>query len=122
MKYLILIHLNPTAFEALPEAERTEIMNAMPGFLDSLRATGELLNTAALGQPSESSVVRRVDGAPAVTDGPYAESKEFMAGYYFIDCETKERALEIASSIPDAHVNSMEVRPVIFSDYDSDNS
>jgi len=63
-------------------------------------------------------VVRTQNGVPAVTDGPYLEGKEFLAGYYVVECETKERALEVAAMIPDARVEGLgiEVRPVMFSD------
>ena len=63
-------------------------------------------------------MVRTQNGVPAVTDGPYLEGKEFLAGYYVVECETKERALEVAAMIPDARVEGLgiEVRPVMFSD------
>jgi hypothetical protein len=51
---------------------------------------------------------------PVVTDGPYLEAKEFLAGYYLVDCESRERAIELAAMIPDAAFNAMEVRPVMF--------
>ena len=53
------------------------------------------------------------DKAPAVTDGPYLESKEFLAGYYVVDCATPERAEELAAQIPDAELTAIEVRPVM---------
>jgi hypothetical protein len=62
-------------------------------------------------------VVRVRDGVPVVTDGPYLEAKEFMGGYYVVDCESRERALELAALIPDARVDGpgIEVRPIVFS-------
>ena len=71
----------------------------------------------ALAEPAQSAVVRVRDGVPVVTDGPYLESKEFMGGYYIVDCATRERALELAALIPDAGVEGLgiEVRPIIFS-------
>jgi hypothetical protein len=53
------------------------------------------------------------DGVPAVTDGPYAEAKEFLAGFYVVDCESAERAGELAALIPDARLTAIEVRPVM---------
>jgi hypothetical protein len=73
-----------------------------------------MVRTDALGDPSQSATVRVRDGVPVVTDGPYVEAKEFLAGYYLVDCESKERAIELAAMIPDAAFNAMEVRPVMF--------
>lgn len=58
------------------------------------------------------------NGQPVVTDGPFLESKEFLGGYYLIDCENKERAIELAARIPDAAIEGLgvEVRQVMFSD------
>jgi hypothetical protein len=114
MKYLILIHMNPANWEALPEAERDRLMGLHDGFQKMITDSGELISTVALADPTNSAVVRVHDGAPAVTDGPYVEAKEYMAGYYLVDCETRQRAIELAGQIPDAHINAMEVRPNMF--------
>ena len=116
MKYLVSIYLNPSGMAALPEAERDEIMASVGRFVDYLKSTGELVLTQALGPPEDSAVVRVRDGVPVVTDGPYVEAKEFLAGYYVVDVESRERALELAGMVPDATVNAMEVRPIVFSD------
>jgi hypothetical protein len=86
-------------------------------FMNTVKESGEMISTVALSDPSNSAVVRVRGGVPAVTDGPYAEAKEYLAGYYLIDCESKERALEVAALIPDAKVDGLgiEVRPVMFS-------
>ncbi|MEC3981474.1 YciI family protein [Amycolatopsis sp. H20-H5] len=115
MKYLIMITMNPAAFDGLAQQERDGIMEAMGPFMEKITATGELLGSQALADPRESSVVKVRDGVPVVTDGPYTESKEYLAGYYLVEVESKERAVEIAGMVPDAHVNAMEIRPVIFS-------
>lgn len=115
MKYMILITLNPAAMESLSKDEHDELMAKFDPFLTQLRESGELIGTQALAGPEESTVVKVRNGAVVQTDGPYLESKEFLAGYYLVDTATKERALEIASQVPDAHLNAMEVRPVIHS-------
>ena len=113
MKYLLLIHMNPAAFEALPEAERDAIGNAHEPFQATLRESGELVGFAALADPSNSRVVRVSGGTQAVTDGPFLESKEFLAGYYVVDCESIERACELAAMMGEASFNGVEVRPVM---------
>jgi hypothetical protein len=107
MKYMLIMQLNPAAFDALTEEQRKEIMEGHGAFMDAIKASGEMVETDALGEPSQSAVVRVRDGVPVVTDGPYLESKEFMGGYYIVDCATRERALELAALIPDAAVEGL---------------
>jgi hypothetical protein len=118
MKFLLIMHMNPTVFNALTEEERNEIMDGHGVFIDTITKSGEMITTQALADPSQSAVVRVRGGLPAVTDGPYLEAKEYLGGYYLIDCKSKERATELAALIPDAKVEGMavEVRPVVFSD------
>ncbi|MQA04445.1 MAG: hypothetical protein GEV07_17555 [Streptosporangiales bacterium] len=115
MKFLLIMHMNPKIWDTLTEEERNEVMSGHGAFMDTVRESGEMLGTTALADPSESAVVR--DGAPVVTDGPYLEAKEYLGGYYLVDCENRERALELAGLIPDAKVDGLgiEVRPVVFS-------
>ena len=116
MKFLLIMHMNPQIWDALTEDERQAVMAGHGGFIETITASGEMLGTAALGGPDESSVVRARDGQPAVTDGPYVESKEFLAGYYLVECVSRDRAHELAAMIPDAGVPGLgiEVRPVVF--------
>lgn len=113
MKYLLMIHMNPTLFESLTEEERNEIIGAHDEFQKPLRESGELVGFAALADPSTSRTVRVREGVTTVTDGPYVEAKEFLAGYYVVDCDTPERAEELAAQIPDSRLTGVEVRPVM---------
>jgi hypothetical protein len=117
MKYMLIMQLNPAAFEALTDAQRKEIMDGHQAFMDTIKASGEMVETHALAEPAQSAVVHVRGGVPVVTDGPYVESKEFMGGYYIVDCATRDRALELAALIPDAGIEGLgiEVRPIIFS-------
>src|SRR3954452_23423573 len=113
MKYLLLIYLNPTTFEALSEAERDEIFKGHDAFQGPLRESGELVGFAALADPSNTKTVRVRSGVQAVTDGPFVEAKEHLAGWYVVDCDSVERANELAAQIPDAKYTAIEVRPVM---------
>ncbi len=117
MKYLLIMQVNPAVLDALTEEERNEIGNGHAEFMKTIQESGEFILTQALADPANSKVVRGTGGAPAVTDGPFLEAKEFMGGFYLIDCESEERAVEIAKLIPDAKVKglSIEIRPVMFS-------
>ena len=116
MKFMLIMHVNPKIWEALTEEERNEVMTGHGAFIETIRASGEMLATTALADPSASAVVRVRDGVPAVTDGPYLEAKEYLGGYYLVECDSRERALELAALIPDAGVDGLgiEVRPVVY--------
>ncbi|MEV6970547.1 YciI family protein [Hamadaea sp. NPDC051192] len=113
MKYLLIITMNPTVFETLSEADREAVFAGHDALIKELNETGEMVGFAALADPSATKTVRVRDGVPAVTDGPYVEAKEFLAGYYMVDCESTERAVELAAKIPDAKFNAVEVRPLM---------
>jgi hypothetical protein len=114
MKYLLIIQMNPTAWESLSEQERTEIAAGQEGFMETITASGEMVGTHALADPSQSAVVRGRPDASTVTDGPFLEAKEYMGGFYVVDCESPERAYELAAMIPGTEHLPVEVRPVIF--------
>jgi len=117
MKYLILMQVDPDVLSGLSEAQMSAIGDGHEKFMAAITETGEFLSTNALGDASQSSVVRSRGGVPEVVDGPFAESKEFMGGYYLVDVESKERAIELAKQIPDASIDglALEIRPVMFS-------
>ncbi len=114
MKYIELIHNNPAAWQALSQAERDEHNRDADDFLERLVESGELVGGAVvLAHPSNAKTVRVRDGVPAVTDGPFAEGKEHLAGYYVLECESMERATEIATQNPSARYFAVEVRPIM---------
>lgn len=115
MKYLLLIHMNPDVWSTLTKADVDEVMAGHDRFIATITESGEMVSTLALGEPKESAVVRIRAGAETVTDGPYVEAKEFLAGFYVVECETRDRAVQLAALIPDAKWNAIEVRPIVFS-------
>jgi hypothetical protein len=117
MKYLVLMHVDPSVIESLSEEEQQAIVAGHQAFIAKATESGEMLSTHALADPSQSTVIRSRDRKPQVTEGPFAETKEFMGGYYLLDVESKERAIELAQLLPDASVDglALEVRPVMFS-------
>ncbi|HEX5495588.1 MAG TPA: YciI family protein [Mycobacteriales bacterium] len=113
MKYMLLIYNNPDAMAAMSPAERDEVFATVDTVMKGLAESGELVGGQALTHPSTTRTVRVRDGAVVTTDGPFAESKEHFAGYIEVDCESEERAVEIAASWPDARYCAMEVRAVM---------
>jgi hypothetical protein len=116
MKYLLLIYHNPGTrqiWETLTEDQRTEGLAAYAALNDELLASGELVATEALADASLGTGVTVRDGRTVTSDGPFAEAKEQLAGFFLVDCESLDRAIEIAARIPEAPVAQIEVRPIL---------
>ena len=105
MKYLCLVYLESEKLHAVPDRE---CMNCG----DDLRKKGLLLSAEPLFPVETAKTVRIRNGRTMITDGPFAETKEQLAGFYLIDADSHEAALEIAAKIPPAREGSVEVRPV----------
>ena len=88
-------------------------MAEIDAIMKELTESGELVGGEALADPSNARTSACVDGAPAVTDGPFAEAKEHLGGYLIVDCESVERAAEIARRWPIAPFTPVEVRPLM---------
>ncbi len=116
MKYLILIYGNPASreiWDTLPADERDEGLNEYRALNEDLLASGELIVTEALSDPSLTRRVSVRDGQTMTSDGPFAEAKELLAGFLLVECESEERAVEIASRVPEAQLGLVEVRPTM---------
>jgi hypothetical protein len=113
MKYMLLIYQNPANWSDLGEEARNDVMQEAGAIVQELTESGELIGGDALADHSRTRTVRVRSGIPAVTDGPFLEAKEHLVGYCMIDCETPERALEVATRWPDARHWAVELRPVL---------
>ena len=111
MRYLALIHSDESAWAALPDDERAAIYARYRAFADDAQATGKLVEGYELKPTATATTVRVVDGSTVVTDGPFAELREQIAGYFILECESFEEALELAARIPGASHGAVEVRP-----------
>ena len=121
MKYVVLIHSSPQPWghptgdtvaehQALPKAERDRLNSDFEKLLSELQANGELLGGEALGDPATSRLYR-YSGRAVVTDGPYSESKEHLAGFFLIDVDTPERADAVAQTFAGPG-ETIELRPI----------
>jgi hypothetical protein len=108
---MMLIYHNSA--RPLGEDELQGMMGEVDTIIQELSESGEWVGGEGLADPSNTKVVRVRDGAPAVTDGPYLEAKEYLAGWCIVDCESSERANEIAARWPDARYTGVEVRPIM---------
>ena len=113
MKYMLLIYDNAKTRETFLGEEGEELMAEVDAIMKELTESGELVGGEALADPSNTKTIRLVDGAPAITDGPFAEAKEHLGGYLIVDCESAERAADIARRWPSARFTPLEVRPLM---------
>lgn len=116
MKYLVMIHSNARfqeRWEALTDAEREDFGRGHFRLGDDLAASGELVASEGLADPSLAKRVTSRDGRTTTGDGPFAEAKEHLAGFYLVDVADEARAVEIAGRVPDARWGLVEVRPVL---------
>jgi hypothetical protein len=115
MKYMLLIYNRPGFVEELSDQERTDLFGEVDAQMAELTASGELVGGQALADPANSRTIRLQAGQPAVTDGPFMESKEQFCGYVTVDCDSLERAVEIATRWPDVRLGgAMEVRAIMY--------
>ncbi|MEU0568930.1 YciI family protein [Nonomuraea sp. NPDC005983] len=109
---MLLIYSNPASKQVVADTV-DEVMSEVDALMKELSESGELVGGQALAEPADSRTVRVRDGVPAVTDGPFLEAKEYLAGYLIVECDSLERATDIAARWPDARLCAMEVRPII---------
>jgi hypothetical protein len=112
MRYLILLYGDEAAERALSPDERRAIMEEHMAFSGRLEESGSLVDGAPLQAPSTAKVLRRRNGRPIVTDGPFAETKEQLGGYYLLECGDVDEALAWAQQVPASPGLVVEVRPV----------
>jgi hypothetical protein len=111
MKYMLLIYTNPEA-AAAGEVDYDVLHKEYMSFTERIIASGELVAGDPLEGVDTATTVRLRGGKTSTTDGPFAETKETLGGYYIVDVKDLDRALALAAEIPDAQYGSVEVRPV----------
>jgi hypothetical protein len=114
MQYLLLIYGDPT--EAPAEAQTQEAMQSWFQYTQDLEASGAMRGGNALEFPETATTVRIRSGETLLTDGPFAETKEILGGYYLIDVADLDAALGWAAKMPNIEYGSVEVRPVVVFD------
>ena len=113
MRYLCLIYENEKHWETMPPAESEAIMGEYFAFGDGIRQKGKFVAAEAL-QPTQTATTVRVrNGKISTTDGPFVETKEQLGGFYLIEAEDLNEAIQIAAKIPSARFGGVEVRPVV---------
>ena len=113
MKYMLLIYGNEALWESFPPEDFAQVVKETDALHKELRASGEFIGAYGVAEQQLAKTVRLEQGAPIVSDGPYIEAKEYIGSFDLIDCESLERALEIAAKVPFARMGSVEVRPIM---------
>ena len=113
MRYMLLIYANEAYYSHMTSEERAAIMQGHSTFAQEAMQLGILMGGAPLLPTSTARTVRVRKGKTLVVDGPFAETKEQLAGIYILDCKTLDEAIELAAKIPDALHGSIEIRPLM---------
>ena len=113
MQYVLLIYRSQDVVNAMSPAERGELMGGFDAFNKTLEARGALRSTEALQSVTTAKTVRVRDGHTVSTDGPFAETKEQLGGYYVVEAKDLDEAIDLAAQIPIARIGAIEIRPIM---------
>lgn len=112
MKYLCLIYDDENVWAAMPKAETDKLLAEYGAFTQDIKTSGHYLGGEELTPPAAASTLRVRNGKLQTTDGPFAETKEQLSGFYLIEAKDLNEAIKVAARIPSAKVGAIEVRPV----------
>ncbi len=113
MKYLCLIYEDERLWEKMPKAEAEKVYGEYFAFTDGIKKSGHYIGGNPLKPTHTATTVRVRQGKVSTTDGPFAETKEQLGGYYLVEARDLNDAIQVASRIPGARMGSIEVRPVM---------
>ena len=113
MKYLCLIYDEEKTLEAMPKGESDQFMGEYFAFTEGIKQSGHYVAGEALQPVQTATTVRIRNGKLSTTDGPFAETKEQLGGFYLIEARDLNEAIQVAAKIPSARLGSIEVRPVV---------
>ena len=113
MKYLLLVYHNEDRFKRMPEGTRKDMLAESIQLCHQLASKEQYVHASPLQPEATGAMVRVRDGKPTMTDGPFMETKEQLAGYFLVDAKDREEAIRIAERVPGARIGTVEVRPVI---------
>ena len=112
MKYMLMLYVRESGWDELTPEQQAEGIAAYKAYGEALEKAGAFVATDRLGPSASATTLTMADGKPQVIDGPFADSKEQIGGYYIIDVPDLDAALEWAGRCPAAHHGKIEIRPV----------
>jgi hypothetical protein len=113
MKYLLLIYENEAAFAGVPEAEQGRIFEEYMDYTRRIKKDGNYISGEALQPIATATTVRVKNGKTVTTDGPFAETREQLGGFYMVEAKDLDEAIKLAAGIPASRTGSIEVRPIM---------
>ena len=122
MQYLLMCCFDEKKWDAIPESQRGEIMKEYSDWIAGTAKTGHYRGGAKLRSTASATTLRAKNGKPVVMDGPFAETKEQLGGYYLVECPSLDEAIEASSKLPIGYRGSVEIRPVMVFDEEDNQS
>ena len=113
MKFMLIVHHDEAAFEKIEKEKRQQLLAESIELTHQLHAAGQYLSASPLQPAATAGIVRVREGKPLVTDGPFIETREQIAGYFLVNARDLDEAVSIASKVPGARIGTVEVRPLI---------
>lgn len=113
MKFMLLVHHDETTFSTLSESTKKHMLAESVDLTHQFHANGQYLSASPLHPAATSAIVRVRDGKPFVTDGPFIETREQIAGYFLVTAKDRDEAIAMAARVPGARIGTVEVRPLI---------
>lgn len=113
MKYMLLVYGNDEVWSSLPQEQWKQFVAEHDQVNRELAEEGVLVGAYGVAEQDQARVIRVTDGVPAVTDGPYIETKEYIGSFYIVDCADEAEALRVAARIPSSKLTGVEVRPLL---------
>ena len=113
MKFLFLIHHNEGELDAMPEKEMQALVDSALDYVEEIKQSGHFIASNALQRAQTGRIVRVRGGKVTMTDGPFAETKEKLGGFFLIEADNLDEAIAVAARIPGARKGTVEVRPVL---------
>ncbi|HSQ52717.1 MAG TPA: YciI family protein [Nitrospiraceae bacterium] len=113
MKFMLIVHHNEDAFEKMDKETQSQLLTESIELTHQLHATGQYVHASPLHPAATAVMVRVREGKPLVTDGPFIETREQIAGYFLIQAQNLREAIDIAGKVPGARIGTVEVRPLI---------
>jgi hypothetical protein len=110
---MLIIYGNEELWNSIGPDEQQKMFAEFDAFNKKFHASGEMLGAYGVADAAATRLVRVTDGQPVVTDGPYLETKEYLASWYLLDVDSEQRALEIAAEVPSARNQPVEVWPIL---------
>jgi hypothetical protein len=110
MRFIVLVHEDPEADALISDAQQAELDKEVFAYVSDLERSGKLIAGGPVEAPEKATVIRSTNGELSMTDGPFVETKEHLAGFLLIEVVDRDEALKLAAQFPRAHLGSVEVR------------